>query len=70
MNAHSESQTTGLGIFFQIIGALLVIAIVAISVVVLAHFVTAAVANLLPLLVIGAVVYVLVKLITDAGSSD
>lgn len=67
MNAHSESQSTGLGIFFQIVGILLVIAIVALSVVVLAHFVTAAVANLLPLLVIGAVVYVLVRLITDAG---
>ncbi len=67
MNAQTESSTNGIAILFQIVGALLVIAVVLVAAGLLFHLVTAALGKLLPLLVIGAVLYVLLRLVWDAG---
>jgi len=68
MSVESETQTSGLAILFQIVGAVLVIGVAVVGAVMLFHIAAAAVGQILPLLVIGAVVYVLLRLIMEAGS--
>ena len=70
MTVETGTRTSGLATLFQIAGAIGVIGIAVVAAIVLFHFVTAAMSQVLPLLVIGAVVYVLLRLVMEAGSSD
>jgi hypothetical protein len=67
MGVQTDSSSNGFAILFQIVGALLVIAVAVIAAGLMFHLVTAALGKLLPLLVIGAVLYVLLRLVWDAG---
>ena len=68
MTVESGTQSSGLAILFQIVGAVLVIGVAVVGAALLFHVVAAAMGQILPLLVIGAVVYVLLRLIMEAGS--
>ena len=68
MTVESRTQSSGLAILFQIVGAVLVISVAVVGTALLLHVVAATMGQILPLLVIGAVVYVLLRLIMEAGS--
>ncbi len=67
MSVHTETRTNGLTILFQIVGALALIVVGLIAFMLLFKVTIAIVGKLLPLLVIGAVLYVLLRLVVDAG---
>ena len=67
MSVPTETRTNGLTILFQIVGALALIVVGLIAFMLLFKVTIAIVGKLLPLLVIGAVLYVLLRLVWDAG---
>jgi hypothetical protein len=66
MSVHTETRPNGLAILFQIMGALALIVVGLIAFMLLFKVTLALVGKLLPLLAIGAVLYVLVRLVVDA----
>jgi len=68
MSVESGTESSGLAILFQIVGAVLVIGVAVVGAVLLFHVAAAVAGQLLPLVVIGAVVYVLLRLVMEAGS--
>lgn len=67
MSVHTETRINPLTILLQIIGLLAMIVVGLIAFALLFKVATVVLMKLLPLLVIGAVIYVLVRLVTDAG---
>lgn len=67
MNVGTETHPHGWAILLQVLGALALIVVAIVAVSVLFHWATVLVGKLLPLLVIGAVLYVLLRLVLDAG---
>lgn len=67
MSVHTQTRTHPLTILLQLFGLLAMIVVGLIAFALLFKVATLVVGKLLPLLVIGAVIYVLVRLVTDAG---
>ena len=67
MSVHTETRTNPLTILLQIVGLMAMIVFGLIAFALLFKVATVVLGKLLPLLVIGAVIYVLVRLVTDAG---
>ncbi len=67
MIAHTETRTHPLTILLQIFGLMAMLVFGLIAFALLFKVAALVLGKLLPLLVIGAVIYVLVRLVTDAG---
>ena len=69
MTTQARTTTHDVPIPLQILGALLLVVISVVAVTVAFHVATAVLAKLIPLVIVGATLWVLVRLMVDSGKA-